>query len=143
MNILHIMTDHQRADSLGMIQCGKEVTPNLNRLLEESSHFSHCYNALPLCVPARTALATGIAPLNIGVVYNDWVGETATQQKTIHKYLDERGYDVAHVGAHHVRVLPPLEEDVTFDFWVGNSDYDGWRILIKNLLNAITFGIIF
>ena len=34
-NILLFMTDHQRADSLFMEQCGREVTPNLNRLARE------------------------------------------------------------------------------------------------------------
>ncbi|MGL1890058.1 MAG: sulfatase-like hydrolase/transferase [Spirochaetaceae bacterium] len=126
MNIIHIMTDHQRADSLGMVQCGIEVTPNLNRLMEESYQFSTCYNASPLCVPARTALATGVAPLDSGVVYNDWAGDTASEQKTIHKYLKEANYDVAHIGVHHIRVLPPLVEDVKFDYWIGNSEYEQW-----------------
>lgn len=123
------MTDHQRFDSLNMVQCGKEVTPNLNKLLEESYQFSHCYNTTPLCVPARTSIATGIAPLDSGVVYNDWNGETASNQKTIHKYLKENNFDVAHVGVHHVQVLPPLEQDVEFDYWVGNSEYNEWADL--------------
>ncbi len=126
MNILHIMTDHQRNDSLGMIQCGKEVTPNLNRLMRDSFHFSSCYNTSPLCVPARTALATGIPPIENGVTYNDWAGESATAQKTIHKYLEQAGYEMAHIGVHHIRVLPPLEEDVDFRCWQSNGEYETW-----------------
>ena len=38
-NILLFMTDHQRADSLFMEQCGREVTPNLNRLAREGMVF--------------------------------------------------------------------------------------------------------
>lgn len=52
------MTDHQRADSLYMVQDGQEVTPTLNKLADEATMFSRAYNTCQLCVPARTALAT-------------------------------------------------------------------------------------
>ena len=39
-DILFIMTDHQRADSIGMVQDGKEVTPNLNKLAHQSAVFT-------------------------------------------------------------------------------------------------------
>lgn len=123
MNLLHIMTDHQRFDSLGMVQCGREVTPHLNRLSEESTRFTRAYNCCPLCVPARTALATGVSPLRNGVCYNDWEGRTASEQKTLHSRLYDAGYDVAHVGVHHVRVLPPLQESLPFAFWKDEEDY--------------------
>ena len=42
-NILLFMTDHQRADSLFMEQCGREVTPNLNRLAREGMVFERAY----------------------------------------------------------------------------------------------------
>ncbi len=61
-NLVFITTDHQRYDSLGMTQCGREVTPALNRLALSSSRFDRAYDACPLCVPACTALATGLAP---------------------------------------------------------------------------------
>ncbi len=48
-NILLFMTDHQRADSLFMEQCGREVTPNLNRLAREGMVFERAYDTCPLC----------------------------------------------------------------------------------------------
>ena len=74
-NLLFIMTDHQRADTIGMVQAGNEVTPNLNRLVKESVVFNRAYSTCPLCVPARTAIATGKYPDGNGVVYNDWEGK--------------------------------------------------------------------
>ena len=73
-NILLFMTDHQRADVIGMRQCGREVTPNLNRLARMGFQFDRAYDTCPLCVPARTALATGLYPTKNAVVYNDWKG---------------------------------------------------------------------
>lgn len=71
------MTDHQRADSIGMVQAGVEVTPNLNRLAGRGAVFLRAYTTCPLCVPDRTAIATGKYPTKTGVVFNDWRGLTA------------------------------------------------------------------
>ena len=53
-NLLFLMTDHQRADSLGMVQAGVEVTPHQYRLAARGATFTRAYNACPLCVPALT-----------------------------------------------------------------------------------------
>lgn len=122
-NLLFIMTDHQRADSIGMVQCGSEVTPNLNRLAAGATQFTRAYNTCPLCVPARTALATGKYPTATGVVVNDWRGTSAGDHATIHECLAKAGYRVGHIGVHHIRVAPALEERVPFANWIGQRDY--------------------
>ncbi len=48
-NILFVMTDHQRSDSIGMSQAGVEVCPNLNRLASQGVVFSRAYDACPIC----------------------------------------------------------------------------------------------
>jgi len=117
------MTDHQRADSIGMVQAGVEVAPNLNKLASRGVVFSRAYNTCPLCVPARTALATGKYPTSAGVVFNDWSGATAGDHKPIHQFLAEDGYSVGHIGVHHIRVKPEIQERVQFRKWIGNGDY--------------------
>ncbi len=124
LNLLFIMTDHQRADSIGMVQGGVEVTPNLNRLAAEGVVFNRAYTTCPLCVPARTALATGKYPTKNGVVFNDWRGIRAGDHKPIHQLLAEAGYDVAHIGVHHIRVKPTIQERVPFVKWIDNSSYN-------------------
>lgn len=120
-NLVFVMTDHQRNDSLGMTQCGREVTPFLNRLVARSARFDRAYDACPLCVPARTALATGLYPTRNGVVFNDWKGATAGDHQPLHQHLAAAGYEVAHVGVHHVRVRPELRERVPFAAWVDET----------------------
>lgn len=122
-NLVFMMTDHQRADSLGMTQAGIEVTPNLNRLTERSTVFNRAYNTCPLCVPARTALATGKYPTANGVITNDWEGKTAQDHTTLHELLHQHGYDVGHIGVHHIRVKPKLQERLTFDQWSDDNTY--------------------
>lgn len=122
-NILVIMTDHQRADSIGMVQCGVEVAPCLDRLAREAAVFERAYTTSPLCVPARTALATGKYPTRNGVVFNDWRGVRAGDHQTIHELLKSAGYAVGHVGVHHVRVRPEMRERLDFETWVDSSDH--------------------
>lgn len=124
-NILLVMTDHQRADSIGMIQCGREVTPCLNRLIRESVLFTRAYNTCPLCVPARTAIATGIYPTENGVVYNDWNGHTAGSFEPFHKTLQRSGYYVGHCGVDHIRVKPLLK-DQGLDCFINQDNYNAW-----------------
>lgn len=124
-NILLFMTDHQRDDMIGTRHCGREVTPNLNRLAREGVRFERAYDTCPLCVPARTALATGIYPTKNGVVYNDWQGKTAGDWVPIHRKLKEAGYRVGHVGVDHIRVRPPMREQ-GLDFFVSQEDYEQW-----------------
>ncbi len=118
------MTDHQRADSIGMVQAGIEVMPNLNRLAEDGTSFTRAYNTCPLCAPARTALATGKYPTANGIVFNDWKGDNAGDYVPIHQSLAEAGYDVAHIGVDHIRVKPTLRERVQFAKWIGNADHN-------------------
>lgn len=125
LNILLFMTDHQRDDMIGMVQCQREVTPNLNRLAEEGVRFERAYDTCPLCVPARTALATGIYPTRNGVVYNDWQGKTARELEPIHRTLKKAGYRVGHVGVDHIKVKPSMR-DQGLDFFVSQEDYEQW-----------------
>lgn len=141
-NIVFIMTDHQRSDSIGMEQCNIEVTPNLNKLARESVVFTRAYNTCPLCVPCRTALATGKYPTHNGVVFNDWNGTTSKDNKTIHQILAENGYRVSHVGVNHIKVKPPLKERIEFGKWIDQNDYNvylkGYGIVSKRDEKQVT-----
>lgn len=124
-NILLFMTDHQRADMIGMTQCGREVTPNLNKLARMGFQFERAYDACPLCVPARTALATGLYPTKNAVVFNDWKGRTAGEYEPVHTTLKKAGYRVGHVGVDHIKVQPPMRQQ-GLDFFINQEDYESW-----------------
>jgi arylsulfatase A-like enzyme len=122
-NLLFIVTDHQRADSVGMVQAGVEVTPNLNRFARQAVNFTRAYNASPICAPARTALATGVYPTANGIVCNDWRGVRAGDHKPVHQCLAEAGYAVAHIGVDHIKVKPAIRERVDFAEWRSNREH--------------------
>lgn len=58
-NILLILTDQQRWDSLGCYGANWVDTPNLDRLGREGAIFDNCYVNNPVCTPSRSSLWTG------------------------------------------------------------------------------------
>ena len=66
-NFLLVMTDQQRADSVGYAQemggaVRRSDTPHLDGLAHRGLIFDNAYSASTVCVPARSALLTGIFP---------------------------------------------------------------------------------
>tara|TARA_R110002110_G_scaffold245617_3_gene461990 strand:+ start:34163 stop:35557 length:1395 start_codon:yes stop_codon:yes gene_type:complete len=62
-NILLLMTDQQRYDSLGYSRRnGLSDTPNLDRLAADGVIFDHAYSSDTACIPARSSLMTGLLP---------------------------------------------------------------------------------
>ena len=58
-NILILMTDQQRFDSLGCYGNTWTQTPNLDRLASKGKLFRNCYVNNPICTPSRASLMTG------------------------------------------------------------------------------------
>lgn len=124
MNLLFITSDHQRADSIGLQQAGRVVTPRLNALAAAGTQFTRAYSACPLCVPARAALATGLRPARTGVLWNDWKGTHAREVTTLHERLATAGYTLGHTGMDHVRLGRRLRERAPFAVWLDEEDHE-------------------
>ena len=61
-NILFIMTDQQRSDTIGALGNRQIRTPTLDSLVENGIAFNNCYTPSPVCVAARSATITGVPP---------------------------------------------------------------------------------
>ena len=96
-NIILIMTDQQRADTIGALGARWMRTPALDRLANEGVAFTNCYVTSPLCVGARASLFTGMYPHATGVFTNfhpwepNWVG-----------WLADAGYHCVNIGKMHI-----------------------------------------
>jgi arylsulfatase len=109
-NILLIMTDQQRGDTLGASGNGLIHTPVLDRLCGEGVRFERCYTPSPVCVPARMALLTGLLPHRNGCVDNG--GRLAANTKTLMQVLGDVGYVRHAVGKMH---FSPPRASLGFD----------------------------
>src|SRR5579884_2636888 len=69
-DILFIMTDQQRFDTIAALGNSSIYTPNLDRLVRRGISFSNAYAACPVCVAARYTIQTGCEPPTTRVFSN-------------------------------------------------------------------------
>ena len=100
MNILLILTDQQRWDSLGCYGVSGVHTPNLDRLASQGTRYERCYVNGTICTPSRASLWTGKHIPGHGVhSLHDCLPE---DEVLFPKRLQDAGYDTALFGKLHV-----------------------------------------
>jgi arylsulfatase A-like enzyme len=99
-NVLIIMTDQQRYDSLGCYGFDAIPTPNINKLAETGVLYENCYVNNPICTPSRAGFFTGKHLPGHGVYsLNDIL---PAEEILFPKVLQENGYETALIGKLHV-----------------------------------------
>ena len=69
-NILFLMTDQHRVDTLGWYGNPAASTPDLDRLAATGTRFDRWYTPTAICTPARASLLTGQAPFRHKLLAN-------------------------------------------------------------------------
>jgi arylsulfatase A-like enzyme len=128
-NILFILSDQHRYDTIGYIRDYPVLTPNLDRLASEGACFTNAYTPIPLCCPARQSLLAGKRPESFRAFWNaDLVPnhELPPDAYTWPKDLQNHDYLNGYVGKWHVNQHhSPLEYG--FDDYVSEGDYQRFR----------------
>ena len=73
-NVVFVITDDQRWDSLGATGHPHARTPNIDRLAREGALFTNFFATTPLCSPIRASFLTGQYAHAHKVTNNDRVG---------------------------------------------------------------------
>ncbi len=115
-NIIFIITDQQRFDTIAALGFPYMDTPNLDRLVREGVTFTNCHITAPSCAPSRASIFTGYYPHTTGILKNSdrwtrsWVEDLAAA-----------GYYCVNVGKMHTS---PFETPLGFHerFVVENKD---------------------
>lgn len=127
-NIVFILADQWRAQSVGFLGNKDVITPNLDSLAKESTVFHNAVTVMAVCAPWRGSFISGQYPLTHGVFYND--KPFPTEATTIAKIYKEAGYQTGYIGKWHLnghargeepfsaRNKPvPKERRQGFDYW--------------------------
>jgi arylsulfatase len=117
-NIVFIITDQQRIDTIAANGYDHMITPNIDALVKRGAVFENMYVTAPSCAPSRASLFSGTYPHTNGVFRNDepwsycWVSE-----------LNKAGYRCVNVGKMHTM---PIEGEFGFHerHVVENKDRD-------------------
>lgn len=105
-NILFLMTDQHRADTLGSYGSDLASTPVLDALAASGTRFDRWYTPTAICTPARASLLTGQAPFRHRVLANHernvgYLEDLADGAFTFVEALREHGYNTGLVGKWH------------------------------------------
>jgi|688.fasta_scaffold17038_2 arylsulfatase A-like enzyme len=127
-NIIFILTDDQRADSLGCMGNPVVKTPNLDRLAEDGTLFVNATVTSTLCTPSRASFFTGQFERTHGINFNS--GTAMSKEAwgaTYPMLLQKAGYFVAYIGKNHVPVgsegYATGWMDESFDYWYAGHEH--------------------
>lgn len=101
-NVLLIMTDQQRWDTLGCYGNRTIETVNLDWIASQGTVFRSAYSCTPSCIPARASLMTGQDPWNVGIRgMGRGQGQIRCLEQTLPGELAKAGYHTMGVGKMH------------------------------------------
>jgi len=105
-NLLFIQTDQQKARSLDLYSDVNAIdTANIRRIADEGVVFDNGYCPLPLCVPSRISMLTGLYPSASGYVGNKPY-PMGDRYPTLFSAARRDGYRTMLVGKDHAIGLP-------------------------------------
>jgi len=115
-NIIFIITDQQRYDTINALGYDHMDTPNLDRLVREGVSLTDCHVTAASCAPARASLFKGYYPHTSGILKN-----ADRWRRSWIELLNDAGYHCTNVGKMHTW---PFETELGFDerYVVENKD---------------------
>lgn len=126
MNVLLVIVDQWRGDTLGVLGHPCVRTPNIDRLAKGGVTFKRHYAQSSPCGPSRASLLTGQYLMNHRVITNDT--PTSAALKTMPRLMREAGYEPALIG-YTTTVPDPRTAHPNDPRFTTNTIADGWNIV--------------
>ena len=129
-NVLFVMTDQQRFDTIAALGNRHIHTPNLDRLVRRGVSFTNAYSTCPVCVPARYTIRTGCEPPATRIFSNRISGPAPGQADTIEgrcgpylaTVMRQLGYRTFGIGKFH---SSPSREPLGYDVHLHSEELYG------------------
>lgn len=123
-NVIFVLMDDQRFDSLSMTGHPVTETPHIDRLAEEGVFFSNAFVTSPICGPSRANIFTSQwerkNQIGFTSVSKNFVSEEAFANSFLMQ-LKGAGYSTAFIGKHHTTIVDrgdtPLKEHIDFAYY--------------------------
>lgn len=131
-NVLLIVSDDQRPDTISALGNPRIETPSLDWLVRHGSTFTHAVCANPICTPSRAELLTGCSGFRNGVL--DFGGPINPELTTLPEPFADAGYATWYVGKWHNNGRPRDHGYAATSglftggggrWWVDQTDYRG------------------
>ena len=124
-NIIFLLTDDQRADTLGIAGNPDVETPNIDQLAQNGVRYSNAFTVQPICSPSRFAFLSGQYERTSGLGFNSPYQVSEKQwQQTYPALLRKAGYFTGFIGKFGVQYYALADSAASkFDYW---RAHDGW-----------------
>ncbi len=115
-NVIFIITDQQRYDTIAALGYPHVDTPNLDRLVREGVSLTQCHVTAASCAAARASLFKGYYPHTTGILKN-----ADSWRRSWVELLNDSGYYCTNIGKMHTW---PFQTELGFHerFVVENKD---------------------
>jgi arylsulfatase A-like enzyme len=127
-NLVFVLTDDQRRDTLGCYGNSFIQTPELDRLAADGTLFENAFITSAICTPSRACYLLGQYERRHGVNFNSGTAlSERAWQRSYPVLLRNAGYFTGYVGKNHVPVgergynTGILEQ--SFDYWYGGHGH--------------------
>ncbi|MBI4873807.1 MAG: sulfatase-like hydrolase/transferase [Acidobacteria bacterium] len=127
-NIVFLLTDDQRRDSLGCYGNREIRTPHIDRLAGEGVLFERAFVTSAICTPSRASYFLGQYERRHGVNFNSGTSlAPAAWEDSYPMRLRKSGYFTGYVGKNHVPLGPRGYQsgilEKSFDFWYAGHQH--------------------
>ncbi len=117
-NVVFILTDDQRWDTMSCAGHPFLKTPALDRIAAEGAMFENMFVTTSLCSPSRASFLSGLYAHTHGVVNN--FTDYPSEMTSFPMRLQQEGYETSYIGKWHMG-----EKDDSarpgFDYWVSHK----------------------
>ncbi len=120
-NLLFILADQWRAQTLVSSGDPDLIAPNLAAVARQGVHFDRAYVSNPVCSPSRASILTGRYPHACGVTRNNVL--LPLEEQCVPEQLRRNGYSTGYIGKWHLDgeaipgFVPPGPRRRGFDYW--------------------------
>lgn len=126
-NVLFLMADQHRTDTLGCYGNPHVNTSNLDAVAAGGTRLDECYTPSAICTPARASLLTGVKPYRHRLLANyernvGYMEELSDEFTPFSRRLREEGYNVGLEGKWHVG-----KDRGPGEFGFDGAHYPGWH----------------
>lgn len=130
-NVLLIVSDDQRPDTIAALGNDVIQTPNLDSLVRRSSRFTRAVCANPICTPSRGEILSGCSGFRTGVL--DFGGKQPPGFVSFAETMQRGGYQTSYVGKWHNKGRP---SDYGYQTTVGLFSGGGAKWMKPNQVDA-------
>jgi len=129
-NVLFLMVDQQRFDTIAALRNRTIYTPHLDRLVGRGFAFTNAYAPCPVCVPARYSVRTGCFPPTTAIFENGPARPAPNQAPTmtgrcgpyLAQTMKSLGYRTFGIGKFHTQ---PWDEELGYDVHLHSEELYG------------------